>query len=43
VRVDGWEAQGGDFYDTDNLEGLCHAHHSGHTAHEVGFAGAKQW
>jgi hypothetical protein len=22
-------AQGGDFYDQDNLEGLCHAHHTG--------------
>jgi hypothetical protein len=29
------------FYDLDNLEALCHAHHSKHTAIEVGFAGGK--
>jgi integrase len=34
-----WVAQGGDFYDTDNLAGLCRPHHSRETAKDVGFAG----
>ncbi len=29
-----WVAQGGDFYDMDNLRGLCHSHHSQRTARE---------
>jgi hypothetical protein len=33
-----WVAQGGDFYDQDNLRGLCHTHHSQRTAREQGFA-----
>jgi hypothetical protein len=33
-----WVANGGDFYDTDNLQGMCHAHHSSHTARTQGFA-----
>lgn len=43
IRADEYIAQhGGDesmFYDPSNLEGLCHAHHSRHTAKEVGFGG----
>jgi hypothetical protein len=31
VDADTWVAQGSDFYDTDNLAGLCHAHHSRYT------------
>jgi hypothetical protein len=33
-----WMKTGGDFYDMDNLRGLCHAHHSRRTAREQGFA-----
>ena len=43
VQADVYIAQhGGDesaFYDSDNLQALCHAHHSSVTAREVGFAG----
>lgn len=27
-----WVALGNDFYDLDNLAGLCHAHHARHTS-----------
>jgi hypothetical protein len=37
IQADKWIAQGGDFYDMDNLEGLCHAHHSHYTGKEAGF------
>ncbi len=40
IEAEQWLAQGGDFYDMDNLEGLCHSHHSQHTAREQGFAQA---
>ena len=33
-----WVARGNDFYDQDNLRGLCHAHHSRRTARDQGFA-----
>jgi 5-methylcytosine-specific restriction endonuclease McrA len=33
-----WVAQGHDFYDQDNLRGLCHGHHSQRTARDQGFA-----
>ena len=33
-----WVANGHDFYDTDNLQGMCHPHHSSHTARTQGFA-----
>jgi hypothetical protein len=29
VDAEEWMALGNDFYDLDNLEGLCHAHHTG--------------
>ena len=41
VEAAAWMAQGGDFFDPDNLQGLCHAHHSRHTAREDGFAQTK--
>ncbi len=34
-------AQGGDFYDPDNLRGLCHSHHSRRTARDQGFASGQ--
>lgn len=33
-----WVALGNDFFNVDNLRGLCHAHHSKRTAHDQGFA-----
>lgn len=33
-----WVASGRDFYDEENLRGLCHAHHSQRTARDQGFA-----
>lgn len=33
-----WVKTGGDFYDMENLRGLCHPHHSRRTAREQGFA-----
>jgi hypothetical protein len=36
-----WMDQGGDFYDTDNLEALCHPHHSSETARTQGFAQSR--
>lgn len=46
VQADVWIAQheGNEmsFYDRDNLEGLCHGHHSTYTAHEVGFGGKSE-
>jgi hypothetical protein len=33
-----WVAAGNDFYDMDNLRGLCHTHHSRRTARDQGFA-----
>jgi len=41
VEAEQWVAQGGDFYDQDNLAGLCHPHHSGITARTQGFAARK--
>lgn len=38
VEAREWLAQGGNFYDVANLAGLCHEHHSRHTAKEQGFA-----
>lgn len=37
-----WVEKGGDFYDMDNLRGLCHPHHSERTAKEQGFAQGKR-
>ena len=42
VRAEDWLSRGGDFYDQDNLTGLCHSHHSAKTAREVGFAGRSK-
>jgi hypothetical protein len=39
IRAEEWVAMDNDFHDSDNLEGVCKAHHSRYTAHEVGFGG----
>jgi len=39
IRAELWVANGRDFFDPANLQGLCHAHHSAKTADEVGFGG----
>jgi hypothetical protein len=38
IEAEQWTRKGGDFYDADNLAGLCHSHHSRHTALHQGFA-----
>lgn len=38
IDAETWVAAGNDFFDIDNLHGLCHAHHSSRTAREQGFA-----
>jgi hypothetical protein len=38
VEAQQWMAQGGDFYDQENIRGKCHPHHSRETAREQGFA-----
>lgn len=38
IEAEEWMRNGGDFYDQTNLAGLCHAHHSVHTARTQGFA-----
>lgn len=43
IRAEVWvTVMGRDFHDTDNLEGVCKAHHSRYTAGEVGFAGRHE-
>lgn len=39
IRAELWVLMGRNFFDQDNLEGLCHPHHSAETAEEVGLAG----
>ena len=41
VRATAYMAQGGNFFDVDNLQGACVRCHDAKTAREVGFAGAK--
>ena len=38
IDAEVWVAAGRDFYDMDNLRGLCHSHHSQRTARDQGFA-----
>jgi 5-methylcytosine-specific restriction protein A len=42
IRASLWLASGHDFYDLDNLQGLCKRCHDSKTAKEVGFAGAHR-